>query len=84
MLSNLLYNLKAFALATPVNLLVLVIVCLIMKLLFKAKWKTCVSVIISYLLIGVLLALFGVAMPNFITLGTTIVIKIKEFFQTIW
>ena len=84
MISALLQNLWAFALSMPTNMVILIIICLIMKCVFKAKWGDCIRVIVGYLLIGLLLAIFGITMPSFIVIGRAIADKAKEIFGSLW
>ena len=80
MLSNIAANMIAFAKSMPVNMLILVIVCLIMKICLKKKTSDCVRVVIGYLLIGVLLGIFGICMPDFRTIGDWVVNFTKSIF----
>lgn len=84
MISTILNNLYAFALSMPTNMIILFIICLIMKVVFKRTIGDCIKVIIGYLLIGVLLSLFGITMPSFLTIGTWIVNTIKTIFNKFW
>lgn len=84
MISTILNNLYAFALSMPTNMIILFIICLIMKVIFRRTIRDCVKVIIGYLLIGVLLSLFGITMPSFLTIGTWIVNTIKTIFSKFW
>lgn len=78
MIHKFLENLIAFAKSMPTNMLILVIICLIMKLGFKKSWKDCVRVILVYLLIGLLLGIFGYNMPNFLDIGHWIAREVKS------
>lgn len=68
MVSTILNNLIAFAVSMPTNMIILVIICLIMKVMGKSIME-CVKVIIGYLLIGLLLGIFGITMPSFLQIG---------------
>jgi len=72
MISTILSNLVAFAMSMPTNIIILIIVCLIMKVLGKSVMQ-CVKVIVGYLLIGLLLGIFGITMPSFLAIGQWIV-----------
>ena len=69
MISTILNNLIAFALSMPTNMIILIVICLIMKVLGKTI-TDCIKIILGYLFIGLLLGLFGITMPNFMTIGT--------------
>jgi hypothetical protein len=84
MLSTILNNLTAFALSMPTNMIILFIICLIMKVVFKRSVSDCVRVIIGYLLIGLLLGIFGIHMPNLMTVGKWIVAFVKTVWEKIW
>lgn len=84
MLSTILNNLYAFALSIPTNMIILFVICLILKIVFKRSIGDCVRVIIGYLLVGLLLSFFGITMPNFLTIGTWIVNAIKSLWNKIW
>ncbi len=71
--STLLNNLLAFAISMPTNMVILVIICLIMKVALKKKVIDCVRIVIGYLLIGLLLGIFGITMPSFLAIGQWIV-----------
>lgn len=71
--STLLNNLLAFAISMPTNMVILVIICLIMKVALKKKVIDCVRIVIGYLLIGLLLGIFGITMPSFLVIGQWIV-----------
>lgn len=68
MVQTIIANMIAFGKSMPTNMLVLVIICLIMKLGMKKSWKDCFKVIAVYLLIGVLLGMVGICMPDFLTI----------------
>lgn len=76
MISALLQNLWDFALSIPTNLIILAIICLIMVVCFKAKIQDCVRVIVGYLLIGLLLGMFGITMPSFIKVIDWVKVKV--------
>lgn len=78
MVSTILNNLIAFAMSMPTNMIILLIICLIMKVLLKKSIGDCVRVIIGYLLIGLLLGIFGVTMPSFLDIGHWIVNTVKS------
>ena len=78
MVSTILNNLIAFAVSMPTNMVILVIICLIMKFLFKKSIKDCIRVVIGYILIGFLLGLFGITMPSFLAIGQWIVNTAKS------
>ncbi|MEE3344615.1 MAG: hypothetical protein VZS44_11015 [Bacilli bacterium] len=84
MLSTILTNLYNFALSMPTNMIILFIICLIMKVLLKRTIGDCVRVIVGYLLIGLLLGIFGISMPNLLTVGNWIVTNGKAFWEKIW
>ena len=84
MISALLKNLWAFALSIPTNMIILVIICLIMLVLFKKSIKDCVRVIVGYLLIGLLLGMFGITMPSFIVVVDWIKVNGAELFGKLW
>lgn len=77
MISTILNNLIAFAWSMPTNMIILIIICLIMKVAGK-KTSDCLKVIGIYLLAGLLLGIFGIHMPNFLTIGTWIVNLFKN------
>lgn len=68
MVQTIIANMVAFAKSMPTNMLVLVIICLIMKLGMRKSIKDCFKVITVYLLIGVLLGMVGICMPDFLTI----------------
>lgn len=76
--STVLNNMIAFAVSMPTNMVILFIICLIMKVAFKKKIGDCVRVIIGYLLIGLLLGIFGITMPSFLAIGQWIVNTAKS------
>lgn len=78
MVHTFIQNLIAFGKSMPTNMLILVIICLIMKFGFGKKWKDCLKVIIVYLLLGLLLGIFGYNMPNFVEIGHWITNEIKS------
>ena len=78
--STIVANMIACAKSMPTNMLILVIICLIMKVALKKSTKDCIRVIIGYLLIGVLLGICGISMPDFITIGHWI----ADFFKGLW
>lgn len=80
MVNTIVANMIAFAKSMPTNMVILVIICLIMKLGMKKSWKDCIKLIITYLLIGVLLGIFGICMPDFLTIGTWIADIVKSIF----
>lgn len=84
MISALLENLYAFALSIPINMLILAIICLIMVIGFKKSVKDCVKVIICYLLLGLLLAIFGITMPKFTTAFEWIKTNAIALWEKIW
>lgn len=77
MISTLLSNLWAFALSMPTNIIILLIICLILKVIGYTV-RDCVKVILGYLLIGLLLGIFGITMPSFLAIGTWIVNLVKS------
>ena len=83
MISAILQNLWAFAVSMPTNMVILIIICVIMKL-FKAKTRDCVAVILGYLFIGLLLAVFGITMPSFLVIGRWLAELVKSSFVYIW
>lgn len=78
MLSTIVANMVAFGKSMPTNMIILLIIVLIMKFVFKKKTMECVKVVIGYLLIGVLLGIFGICMPDFLTIGQWIANVIKS------
>ena len=84
MISALLQNLYAFAVSIPTNLVILAIICLIMLVLFKKSVKDCLRVIIGYLLIGLLLGMFGITMPSLITMGNWVKTNFMSLWNDIW
>jgi len=83
MISTILENLWAFAISMPTNMVILIIICVIMKLC-KAKIRDCVAVILGYLFIGLLLAMFGITMPSFLVIGRWLADLVKSIFEDIW
>ena len=79
-LSALVSNLIAFAVSMPTNMVILFIICLIMKCLFKKTISDCLRVVFGYLLIGLLLGIFGITMPSFLAIGQWFV----STFKTLW
>lgn len=79
-LSALVSNLIAFAVSMPTNMVILFIICLIMKCLFKKTIRDCLRVVFGYLLIGLLLGIFGITMPSFLAIGQWCV----NTFKTLW
>lgn len=84
MVSTILNNLYAFALSMPTNMIIMLVIALIMKVLLKRSIGDCVRVLIGYLLIGFLLGIFGINMPNLMTVGKWIAEHAKAFFGSIW
>lgn len=84
MISTILTNLYNFALSMPTNMIILLIICLIMKFVFKRTIGDCVRVILGYLLIGLLLGIFGINMPSLLTIGQWIVNVVKTFISNVW
>ena len=78
MVSTVLNNLLAFAASMPTNMVILVLICLILHFLFGYSIKSCIKVIIGYLLIGLLLGLFGITMPSFLAIGQYIAGMLKS------
>ena len=78
MLSTIVANMVAFGKSMPTNMIIILIIVLIMKFVFKKKTMECVKVVIGYLLIGVLLGIFGICMPDFLTIGQWIANLIKS------
>lgn len=78
MIQTILANMVAFAKSMPTNMLIIVLICLVMKFALKKSAKDCIRVVIGYLLIGVLLGIFGITMPDFLTIGTWIANIIKS------
>ena len=68
MVQTIIANMIAFGKSMPTNMLVLVIICLILKFGMKKSWKDCGKIIAVYLLIGVLLGMVGICMPDFLTI----------------
>lgn len=84
MLSTLLQNLWQFALSMPTNIIILLLICAVMMLSKKFKFKDCVKVIVAYLAIGLLLGIFGITMPSFISIGRWLVNLVKTIFNGVW
>jgi len=84
MIQTLLQNLWQFALSMPTNLIILALICMVMMCSKKFKFKDCVKVIVAYLAIGLLLGIFGITMPSFISVGKWIVNLIKTIFSGVW
>lgn len=68
MLQTILANMIEFGKSMPTNLVILTLVCIVMKFAMKKSWKDCAKVVIVYLVIGVLLGMFGLCMPDFVTI----------------
>ena len=77
MVSTLLNNLIAFAVSMPTNMVILIIICLIMKVCGKSIMD-CVKLILGYLLVGLLLGIFGITMPSFLEIGNWIINTVKS------
>ena len=77
MISTILNNLIAFGMSMPTNLIILVSICLIMKVIGKTIID-CIKMILGYLLIGLLLSLFGITMPSFLQIGQWITTVAKS------
>lgn len=84
MITTILQNLWQFAISMPTNLIIILIICIIMKVCFKKKTKDCVYFVLGYLAIGLLLGIFGITMPSFLSIGRWIANGIKTVFQGIW
>lgn len=84
MLSTILQNLWAFAISMPTNLIIIFIICIIMKVVFKKKIKDCIYFVIGYLAIGLLLGIFGITMPSFLQIGRWIANGVKTIWNGIW
>ena len=84
MLSGLLENMKNLALSMPTNLVILVVICVLLKIFAKYKFKDCIKVIVGYLLICVLLSFFGLTMPSFITIFNWIKALAIKIWTAIW
>ncbi len=84
MISTIVDNLYAFALSMPTNMIIMLVIALIMKVLLKRSIGDCVRVIIGYLLIGFLLGIFGINMPNLMTVGRWIADTFKGVFGNLW
>lgn len=80
MLSNIVNNMYQLLLSMPVNIAILVVICILLKIFAKYTFKDCIKVIIGYLLVCVLLGFFGITMPSFITVFKWI----KEIAIKIW
>lgn len=80
MLSNIVNNMYQLLLSMPVNIAILVVICILLKIFAKYTLKDCIKVIIGYLLVCVLLGFFGITMPSFITVFKWI----KEIAIKIW
>ena len=77
MISTIVNNLAAFAMSMPTNMIILIVICLILKVIGKSVID-CIKVILGYLLIGLLLGIFGITMPDFLTIGTWFVNLVKS------
>jgi hypothetical protein len=84
MLSTILDNLYAFALSMPTNMIIMFVIALILKVCFKKPIGFCVRVILGYLLVGFLLGIFGINMPNIMTVGRWIADTFKKIFGGLW
>lgn len=84
MIQTLLANLWQFALSMPTNIIILVLICAVMMLSKKFKFRDCVKVIVAYLAIGLLLGIFGITMPSFISIGKWLVNLVKTIFEGVW
>ena len=84
MLSTILDNLYAFALSMPTNMIIMFVIALILKVCFKKPIGFCVRVILGYLLVGFLLGIFGINMPNIMTVGRWIADTFKNIFGGLW
>ena len=80
MISTVLNNLLAFAASMPTNMVILVLICIIMYFLFGSSIKSCLKVVVGYIIIGFLLGLCGITMPSFLAIGQAI----GEFLRSIW
>lgn len=77
--STILQNLIEFAKSMPTNMVILAIVCIIMYL-FGKSIGACVKVVVIYLLIGLLLGIIGIRMPNFLEIANWV----KEICSDLW
>lgn len=68
MLQTILANMLAFWKSMPTNAIIIVIICLIMKLGFKKSIKDCLKLAAVYMLVGVLLGMVGICMPDFLSI----------------
>lgn len=84
MISTILANLYAFALSMPLNMIIIILICIFMKVVLKRSIMDCIRVIIGYLLVGVILALFGITMPDFATIGNWIAGFFNGVFHKVW
>ena len=80
MLSNIVNNMYQLLLSMPVNIAILVVICILLKIFAKYTFKDCIKVIIGYLLVCVLLGFFGITMPSFITVFNWL----KELAIKVW
>lgn len=78
MVSTLVNNLIAFAISMPTNMVILIIICLIMKCLMGYTTKDCIKIVFGYLLIGLLLGIFGITMPSFLAIGRWVINMIRS------
>ena len=77
MISTILTNLAAFAMSMPTNMVILIVICLIMKVVGKTV-TDCIKLIFGYLCVGLLLGIFGITMPDFLTIGTWLANLLKS------
>lgn len=75
--SKIINNLIAFGISMPTNIVILILICIIMKCLFKASTKDCGCLILVYLVIGLFLGMCGITMQSFLAIGQWVAGVIK-------
>lgn len=84
MISDILKNLYDFALSIPTNLVIIAIICIFMVVVLKKGVKDCIRLIVAYLLIGLLLGIFGITMPSFVEVGRWVKDHVSTLISDIW
>lgn len=80
MISGLLDKMYNLLLSMPINLAILVVICVLFMIFAKYTIKDCLKIIIGYMLIVILLSFFGITLPSFITVFNWI----KEIAVKVW
>lgn len=73
-------NMYALMLSMPTNMAILLIIYALLMIFAHYSLMDCVKVVFSYLLLCVLLGLFGITMPSFLTIFA----YIKAIFMKLW